>query len=152
MAVNENIAPYMFRSGDEAREKGAKGGRKSGESRRARKTFREMFTEALACKIPKDSPLYQRTVKQMRSLGLKGEPTVQHTTILGMIVKASKDHNAFVAVRDTVGEKPVETFENLTPDSPIILGTIPEAEVEAAMQAHQALQDESDREAAERGL
>lgn len=43
---NENLIPTQYRSGNEAREAGAKGGRASGEARRRRKLLRESIMEA----------------------------------------------------------------------------------------------------------
>lgn len=127
-----NLIPFSERSKSEAREMGTRGGVASGKSRRLRKTLRESLKNALGCEIPKDSPIYQKTLTQMRAFGLEGEPTVQDIPVLGMIMKASKNPLAFAIVRDTIGEKPVEQFENLTPDSPIVLGVIPADKVEKA--------------------
>ena len=49
---------------------------------------------------------------------------------------ASLVTNAFAIVRDTIGEKPVETYEDLTPHSPIILGLVAEELVAAAQAEH----------------
>ena len=137
---SENLIPFSQRSKEEAREMGTRGGVASGKSRRFRKTLRESLKNALGCEIPKDSPIYQKTLSQMRALGLDGEPTVQDIPVLGMIMKASKNPLAFAIVRDTIGEKPVEQFEDLTPESPIVLGVIPQDKVDKAKAEHEARQ------------
>lgn len=43
---DDNLIPNQFRSGNKAREAGAKGGRASGEARRRRKLLRESIMEA----------------------------------------------------------------------------------------------------------
>ena len=48
MANEHCIVPYQFRSGDEARESGAKGGVASGEARRRKKSLREAAKTYLA--------------------------------------------------------------------------------------------------------
>lgn len=69
----------------------------------------------------------------MKSLGIKGDPTGQDLINLGVFNKAMKgDTNAAEFIRDTIGEKPTETFEDITPQSPIILGMIPQEEIDAA--------------------
>ena len=137
---NENLIPTTQLTESERKELAIRGGKASGAARRLRKTLRESLKNALGCEIPKDSPIYQKTLSQMRALGINGEPTVQDIPVLGMIMKASKNPLAFAIVRDTIGEKPVEQFEDLTPESPIVLGVIPQDKVEKAKAEHEARQ------------
>ena len=99
----------------------------------------------ISCEIPKDSPIYLRTLSQMRAFGLEGEPTVQDIPVLGMIMKAAKNPLAFAIVRDTIGEQPVQQYEDLTPESPIVLGLVQADKVEKAKAEHEARQLESDK-------
>jgi hypothetical protein len=62
-----------------------------------------------------------------------------------MIVKSAKDPTAFAIVRDTIGERPVETYEDITPNSPIVLGVIPQDKVEKAKAEHEARQLEGNK-------
>lgn len=88
MANSENLKPIQ--STQEAREKGRKGGIKSGEVRRARKTLKE---ELLA----------------LLSLG-----NTQKKISTSLLKKAQKgDTKAFEVIRDTIGEKPVDKQEFL---------------------------------------
>lgn len=112
-------------SKEEARERGRKGGIASGKARAARKTFAETLKTMLACTVPKTSPYYKRLKAQMRELGLDWEPTVQDIPNLGMLTRAAKNPLAYVAIRDTIGEKPVEQTQDLTPPPPITLGLLP---------------------------
>jgi len=137
---DQNLIPNSERTPSERREIAIAGGKASGAARRMRKTFREALKNALSCEIPSTSPIYRQIKSQMRALGLEGEPTVQDIPVLGMIKKASKDAMAFAIIRDTVGEKPVETFEDLTPSSPIILGEISAEKVAVAKAAHEKRQ------------
>ncbi len=90
----ENLKPCNKRSKDEARELGRKGGIASGKTRRERKKFKELFAIAMQ-QVNPDT----------------GEPN-DESIVAGMI-KAAIDGSApaFVAIRDTLGEKPVEKAE-----------------------------------------
>ena len=93
------------RSPEEVRAAGAAGGRKSGESRRKRKTFRESLLTILS--MPVDDP---ETYEALKKLGLDG--TFQSAIDLAQIRAAQKgDTDASRFVRDTVGEKPREGLE-----------------------------------------
>ena len=93
------------RSPEEARAAGAAGGRKSGESRRRKKTFAEGLRAILD--MPAQDPA---TLEALKALGLDG--TVRDVLNLAQIKQAEKgDAEAFRLVRDTVGEKPREGLE-----------------------------------------
>jgi hypothetical protein len=86
MANSENLKP--IRSESEARENGKKGGIKSGEVRRARKTLKEEL------------------------LLLLESGNTQNKISLALIKKALKgDIKAFEVLRDTIGEKPTDKQE-----------------------------------------
>lgn len=86
MANSENLKP--IRSMSEARENGKKGGIKSGEVRRARKTLKEEL------------------------LLLLENGNTQNKISLALVKKALKgDIKAFEVLRDTIGEKPTEKHE-----------------------------------------
>ena len=127
----ENLTPFSKGSVDEAREMGRKGGRASAAVRRTRKTFREQLKMMLGCAIPKDSPLYPKMRQQMRTLGFSGDPLVLDITLLGMLMRSAKDVKAAEYIRDTIGEKPVDAFEDVTPQSPIILELPKQEELDA---------------------
>lgn len=112
----------------EASERGRKGGIASGKARAARKTFAETLKTMLSCTVPKTSPYYRKLKAQMRELGLDWEPTVQDIPNLGMLTRAAKNPLAYVAIRDTIGERPVEQTEDLTPPPPIQIGLLPVVE------------------------
>ncbi len=93
------------RSPAEARANGAKGGVKSGESRRKRKTFRESLLTILS--MPVDDPAVAEALK---TLGLPDD--FQSAIDLAQATKARKgDTDAARFIRDTVGEKPREELE-----------------------------------------
>lgn len=84
----ENLKSNSERTPSERKKLASKAGRASGESRRRRKTFRELLEVALT--MPSDM----------------GNTNAEQI-VLGLIVAAqSGDTKAFVAIRDTVGEKP----------------------------------------------
>lgn len=123
--VRGNPAKVTALSRDEAARNGRKGGIASGKARAARKTFAETLKAMLSCTVPKTSPYYRKLKAQMRELGLDWEPTVQDIPNLGMLTRAAKNPLAYVAIRDTIGEKPVEQTQDLTPPPPITLGLLP---------------------------
>lgn len=83
-----NIDNLRAPTSEEARERGRKGGLKSGESRRARKTLKEEL------------------------LALLSEGDIQEKISLAILEKAKAgDTKAYEIIRDTVGEKPVEKLE-----------------------------------------
>lgn len=97
MANKENLrAP----STSEARERGKKGGKASAEARRNRKALRDELLELLS----------------------KGD--VQEKMSLALIKKATKgDVKAFIAIRDTIGEKPIEKIVAAEID-PAVIDTV----------------------------
>ena len=100
-----NLVGPGDRSPEEARAASARGGVKSGESRRKRKTFRESLLTILS--MPPDDP---EVLQMLEKLGL--DPTNQTVIDLAQIRKAQVgDTDAARFVRDTVGEKPREGLE-----------------------------------------
>lgn len=87
MANKDNLKPV--RTKEEARERGKKGGIKSGEVRRERKTLKDEL------------------------LLLLSSGDTQKKVSLAIIKKAlSGDTKAFEVIRDTIGEKATEKVEN----------------------------------------
>lgn len=83
----KNLIPTNKRSKDEVRIIGQKGGIKSGEVRRLRKTLKEQL------------------------LLLLSENDIQENICLSLIDKALEgDTKAFQIIRDTIGEKPIENL------------------------------------------
>ena len=134
----KNLIPFSKRSKEEATEMGRKGGVRSGKTRRERKSLREGLKLLLSGKLEKDTPLYRQAKTLMRQLGVDGEPTGQNLLEMGIFKKAMKgDSFAFATIRDTIGEKPTETYEDVTPQSPIVLGLIPTDKVAEAKRRHE---------------
>ena len=88
----EGHAP--FKAGEEARENGRKGGVKSGEARRARKTLREELQDLLIQDI----------------VDKNGRQITTQTAISASMIKQALAGNtkAYEIIRDTIGEKPVD--------------------------------------------
>ena len=90
--AESNLKPV--RSVEEARIKGRKGGRASGIARREKKTFREALAALLDAKI-KGSTL-----------------TGREAIAIALFEKAmAGDVKAFQELRDTIGEKPVDSMQ-----------------------------------------
>lgn len=93
MAGKNNLNPV--RSTEEARERGKKGGIASGEARRKKKTIRETLEMMLSGKMPDGA-------------------TRQDAIVVALMEKAlSGDVRAFEAIRDSIGEKPVNAISGL---------------------------------------
>lgn len=86
-----------FEQGEEQRERARRAGKKSGEVRRARKTFREEMLELL----------------QVTSPDSDGKPHTQQELILAAMIKEARGGNvkAYEAVQSTIGEKQQERLE-----------------------------------------
>lgn len=88
MANEQNLIPNSKRSPSELREMTRKGGIKSGEVRRARKTLKETLLMMLE------------------------EGNTQDNITLALLQKAlNGDTKAYEVIRDTVGEKPTDKIE-----------------------------------------
>lgn len=104
MANEKNLIPVAERSPSELRKMTSKGGKVSGEARRAKKTLRELATLFGSLKLD------GKQKRQMQELGI---PETEHTRFMQAVVslfqKALKgDVSAFNAIRDLIGEKPVD--------------------------------------------
>lgn len=98
MANEKNLKP--IRSKSEAREKGKKGGQKSGEVRREKKAFRELAEQVLS---------YENKNEEItaiaKSFGIE-EPDNKTLVILGLTRAAIYgNHNAFDRLYELTGEK-----------------------------------------------
>ncbi len=89
---------------EEAREIGRKGGKRSAEVRKKRKTLREGLLILLQEQLKDES-------------GNITDKTTQDAIIAGLVKRAVKgDTRAFEIIRDTIGEKPAENVIMSTPD------------------------------------
>lgn len=91
MSNEENLNPA--RSKEEARERGTKGGKRSGEVRREKKLFQQAVLAALEAKGESGNSVLVDMIAAQVKKALKG------------------DTRAFEVIRDTSGEKPAEKVE-----------------------------------------
>lgn len=94
----DNLIPTSERSKDEARELGKKGGKASGKARQEKKRLREAVEAVLS-----------------RKYDVNGEEVTGYiAAAMGVFNKAMAqgDPSAFNAIRDLIGEKPVEKVES----------------------------------------
>ena len=89
-------------------EEARKGGIKSGESRRRKKTFRELIEQFGELEV--QNPKIRRT---MEELGVNpDEFTNDMAAVIGQYMQAQKGNtSAFLGIRDTKGEKPIDKVE-----------------------------------------
>lgn len=99
MANEQNLRPGEYKL---TLEEQKKGGKKSGEVRRARKTLREELLALLSQDIRTES----------------GEKVNTQVAMSTSIIKEALDGNtkAFEIIRDTIGEKPVDKVEQVNID------------------------------------
>lgn len=104
MANEKNLIPQAQRSPKEARENGRKGGKASGEARRAKRTLRELV------EIFGNLDVSDEARKKMKEIGIPEELwTRKMQPVVALFNKANKgDVGAFNAIRDIIGEKPVD--------------------------------------------
>lgn len=90
----DNLKPYEKGDTSGKSEAGKLGGKASGESKRRMKTFKQSILKML----------------EEETVNSKGERvSLQESIVGGLILKARKgDVKAFIAIRDTIGEKPVD--------------------------------------------
>ena len=99
----QNLKPVQSKS--EARERGSKGGKRSGEVRRQRRSLREQMEMLLSLPVKDDS-----TKAFIESLGVDPDSIDNATAItLSMYQEALKGNTkAYELIRDTLGEKPTD--------------------------------------------
>jgi len=106
---NEDLTP------SQRRENAKKAGKKSGQVRAERKKFNELFNNYLDKKVSNE-----QIKEKMKQFGFTDEEcTNKNAIVFAQYKEALKGSTqAFIAVRDTMGEKPIEQIQNLNP--PII--------------------------------
>ena len=100
----ENLIHPADRASEELREMTRKGGIASGEARRKKKTLREMV------KAFGELGVDDRSDRKMSELGIPEDMRVRYMQgVVSLFNKANKgDVAAFNAIRDIIGEKPVD--------------------------------------------
>jgi hypothetical protein len=101
-----NLRPV--RNSEEARERGRKGGIKSGEARRRRKRLRE--TVSMLLSLP---PGFSEQKNALMALGIDEADCNNQTLVAISMIQAAAagDVKAATWLRDTVGEKPTDKVE-----------------------------------------
>ena len=115
MANEENLIPANKRSLKEVRENASKGGIKSGEVRRQKKTMQEIAKYILSMSIQNGE---KHSVEEIQNLAeVKGKNiSVDEAILLKQVEKALKgDINSATFVRDTAGQKPIEQIQQIEP-------------------------------------
>lgn len=95
-----NIENLKVPSSEEARKNGAKGGKKSGEARREKKKLQEALQKRLSGKY--------KIGEENNEVELGGYDAMAEAMIIQAVHGNVK---AFVAIRDTIGEKPTDKIE-----------------------------------------
>lgn len=103
MSNTENLIPFNERTEDEHRAIATKGGIKSGESRRQKKAFKELFENILSENggIVNNEQVSKKEMVAMRAISILTSSETKDGDFL----------RAFEIVRNTIGEKPVEKIQ-----------------------------------------
>ncbi len=107
--ANEKNLRNIGRSTSEAREMGRKGGIKSGETRRRKKTMREALEMLLF-----HTELNEQTKQMLKSEGVKDVEDFNHQMVItrSLIAKAEAgDVQAYNAICSMIGEKPADKID-----------------------------------------
>lgn len=111
MAGEENLIPMSERSKEEVREIARRGGIKSGETRRRKKTMKENLELLLTMSVGKGEKADIENGENIKDYA-KENVTVEQAMLIAQIQKALKgDAQAFEMIRDLIGEKPVDKKE-----------------------------------------
>ena len=105
----ENLVNPKERTSDELREMTRKGGIKSGEARRRKKTMREALEMLMY-----HTELNEQTKQMLKAEGIKDVEDFNHQMVItrSLIAKAeSGDVQAYNAICSMIGEKPAEKVE-----------------------------------------
>lgn len=111
MASEDNLKSLANRTTNEQRAIAKKGGIASGKARREKKLMRETLDILLSMPLKNGK---SASVEEIKSLAaVKGKNiSVQEAILIAQVQKAMKgDTRAAEYVRDTIGQKPVETHE-----------------------------------------
>ena len=111
MAGLDNLIPMSERSKEEVREIARRGGIKSGETRRRKKTMKENLELLLTMSVGKGEKADIENGENIKDYA-KENVTVEQAMLIAQIQKALKgDALAFEMIRDLIGEKPVDKKE-----------------------------------------
>lgn len=100
MANEQNLKPFTERTKSEQREISRKGGIASGEARRRKKEFRELFESILS---EDGGAVNGQKVTRKEAIATKAI-----TILISNETSTSEFLRAFEIVRDTIGERPIE--------------------------------------------
>lgn len=98
---------------NEAREIGRKGGIASGKARREKKAMKELLNDILDLPLKDGKTDEIKSLEEIEGKKLNGKNvTVEQAMIYMQVLKALKgDTTAFVALRDTSGQKPSDKLD-----------------------------------------
>jgi len=115
---------------EERKEISSRGGKASGEARRAHRLFKDILKDILSAPLETEAEQF----KALQALGIKN-PRQEDAVMLAASQKAmAGDVEAIRFLRDTLGEKPTEAFNLAVSDRPIKsleLGKLSDQELQA---------------------
>lgn len=112
MANNNNLIPIKHLSHEEAKKRGTKGGIASGVARRKKKAFREQIEYFLSLPFPEMKDKDGNEIREIfKKFGIEDEEIDNQMAMILSLWRSvinKGDTSAFIALRDTVGEKPID--------------------------------------------
>ena len=142
MANEKNLTAHRISDADEAKKKGAEGGRKSGETRRKRRAFRDAASDIIRTVIT-DPELLSVVQKQGYE---KKNMTYQEAMVAGMVYSAiCGSPQAYRAIKDTVEPEGADTQEQALARLDQMLRSIDaEARADTADEKETGIDDEAE--------
>ena len=112
MANENNLISLRDRTQRERKEIASKGAKAANKKKADKKKFAELFNSYLEKKVTNE-----QIKEQMKQFGFKDkECTNKNAIVFAQYKEALKGSTqAFIAVRDTMGEKPIEQIQNINP-------------------------------------
>lgn len=113
MSREDNLKPDALKKipPEQRRENGRKGGIKSGEVRRRNRQIKDTLQLLMDSTIKKGKGVSTEKIKDLSKVH-DMNLTTEQAMVLAMINKAMNgDVSAFIAIRDTLGEKPTDKVE-----------------------------------------
>lgn len=118
---DKNLIPFNQRTESEQRAIRSKGGKKSAQNRREKRTYRELAKTMLSARLDDEHML-----NELKAFGIT-ETDVKAYTLLGMIkASAAGSHNAFDRLMELIGEKEQNQNEAVMTKLDAVLGNIDE--------------------------
>lgn len=118
---NDNLIPIKTLSNEEAKARGAKGGKATAVANRKRKAFKDVFNTLLSWQLSPDLAAALNEKSDALGIDTTGFTANDYAAIAQVIKAIGGDTRAFEVIRDTVGEKPIDKAEVKTESFKVVI-------------------------------